>query len=100
MDSQSLLCQWLTLRGGDDGIGHHVQTSRDIQHRYCTVHQLVIPAVGDQAVLEPVCRYPQDQEKLDSRDAIIDRGRVGCEDVSLYQEALCRDRETYRPIGV
>ena len=75
MDTQSLFRQWSTVRGRDVGIRHHVQAPGNIQYRYCALYKLVIPAVGDQAVLESARRYPENQAELDCRDAVADRGR-------------------------
>ena len=74
VDTKSLFCQRLTLCCRDDGIGHHVQTPGFVQYGYRALYKLAIPALGDQAVLEPTGRSTQDKEILDRCDAITDRG--------------------------
>ena len=77
MDTKSLFCQRLTLCGRDDGVGDHVQAPGYIQYGHRAIYELVVLALGDQAILESIRGHSQDQEVLDHRDATIDRRRPG-----------------------
>ena len=45
------LAEGLPVRRGDDGLRHHVQAARDVEHGHRALHELALPAVGDQAAL-------------------------------------------------
>jgi len=46
VDSQPVFCQRTALRGGDVGIGHHVQAIGDFKHRYRPLHELAVSTMG------------------------------------------------------
>ena len=73
MDSQPLFCRRAALCGRDDHSGHHVQAPRTIEHGHRALYQLALPALGDQAFLEPICRSAQDEALVDRHDAVADR---------------------------
>ena len=77
MDTKSLFCQRLTLCCRHDGIGRHVQATGHIQYGHRPVHELVVSALGDQAILESIRGHSQDQEVLDHRNATVNRRRPG-----------------------
>src|SRR5258706_5132825 len=77
LDSHPLLRPGGPFRGGDDGVGRHVQDARHLQHRHRAVHELALPAVGREADLVAARRHVRDQAHLDPRDAARDRRLAG-----------------------
>lgn len=60
MDTYPVLCTRFALRSRDDHFRHHVQAFGNIQHGYRSLHRLALPAMGNQAFLESICRLDQD----------------------------------------
>jgi hypothetical protein len=61
MDSHAVLRPGHALCGGDDAVGHHVQKSQCIEHRYRALHKLAVFAVGHQAAVVTVGGYVSHQ---------------------------------------
>ena len=69
MDSHAVFCGRTSVCGSDDHRGDHVQEDGYLQYRYRTLHRMALSALGDQTLLESVCRFGQDQALVDRYDA-------------------------------
>ena len=76
MGAQSLLCRGTALRGRDDRLAHPLQAVGAEQCRYHLLYLLALPALGDQALVEPVCRRGEDQALVDPHDGGAHRSRL------------------------
>lgn len=54
MGTYLVLCRRAALRRRDDSIRDHVQAARYFQYRHRSLHELAVPTMGYQAILEPV----------------------------------------------
>jgi len=70
-------CRGNPLHDGDDGFGGPLQAPWHLKHRHRPLHKLALSSLGDQAALEPLCRFIQDEALLDPPDAAPDRGVTG-----------------------
>jgi hypothetical protein len=75
VDSHTVFRAGHPLRSGDARLGHHVQAPRYLEYRHRAVHELALPAVGDQAAVESARRPRQDEARVGGRDAAPCRSR-------------------------
>ena len=75
--SKPLLRARSALCNGHDRLDDYVQKPENFQYRVGALYQLVIPALGDQAVLESNCGYFPNETLVDFYHAICDWCSIG-----------------------
>ena len=76
MDPDPVCGGGAALRSSEHAVSHHVQESRNVEHRHRLLYRMAVSAVGHQAVLEPVCGYHKDQAVVDGNDTVHYRSCV------------------------
>ena len=76
LDSDALFCGRITLCGSYDAFGYFIQAVGSVECGDSSLYELALFSVGNQALVESVCRFGTDQTLVDCRDAAADRRRL------------------------